>query len=167
MRGAVVLVAGLAAAAALTGLALAGTLGLRLFSPPKQITQYGYVVSVTPKGSAYTLRFDPALWLEGQTANVAAAEDGAVRPGEAAPNDYWIRNPDHRLLTYKLPADAHVTVLLQMATTRFSVASFARLLRTKTKDPCAPAELRAPCRLGFWLGYSVDTVKALDQQYQP
>jgi hypothetical protein len=165
MGRAVVLVAALAAAAALTGLALAGTLGLPLFSPPKQITQYGYVVSVTPKGSAYTLRFDPALWLEGQTANVAAAEDGYIKPGQSVDNDYWIRNPDHQLLTYKLPANAHVTVLVHLQTTRISVAYLAKLVRTS--KPCGSFELRGSCRLGFWLRYSVDTVKALDQQYQP
>jgi hypothetical protein len=165
MRRAVVLVATLAAAAALAGLALAGTLGLPLFSPPKQITQFGYVASVTQKGREYVLRFDPALWLEGQTANVAAAEDGAVKPGESVPNDYWIRNPDHKLLTYKLPANTHVTILLNLQTTKVTVAKLAGLL--KTAKGCSPYALRPPCRLGFWLRYSVDTVKALDQQYQP
>ena len=167
MRRAVVLVAALAAAAALTGLALAGTLGLPLFSPPKQITQYGYIASVTQKGREYVLRFDPALWLEGQTANVAAAEDGAVKPGEPVPNDYWIRNPDHKLLTYKLPAGTHVTILVSLQTTRVTVAKLARLLTSKAARGCSPYVLRAPCRLGFWLRYSIDTVKALDQQYQP
>lgn len=163
MRRAIVLVGALVAAAAVAGLSVAS---LPLFSPPKEITQYGYIVSVTPKGSAYTLRFDPALWLEGQTANVAAAEDGAVKPGEAVPNDYWIRNGDQKLLTYKLPANAHVTVLVQLKTTKISVAYLAKLLAGKSG--CGTRfELRPPCRNGFWLRYSVDTVKALDQQYQP
>ncbi len=178
MRRAVVLVAALASAAALTGLALAGTLGpagtlglartlgLPLFSPPKQITQYGYIASVTQKGREYVLRFDPALWLEGQTANVAAAEDGYIKPGQSVDNDYWIRNPDHQLLTYKLPANAHVTVLVNLQTTRISVAYLAKLLAGKSG--CGSRfELREPCRRGFWLRYSVDTVRALDQQYQP
>jgi hypothetical protein len=97
---------------------------------------------------------------------VAAAEDGVVKPGEAVPNDYYIRNPDHKLLTYKLPANAHVTVLVQLRTTRISVAYLAKLLAGK--NGCGTRfALRPPCRLGFWLRYSVDTVKALDQQYQP
>ena len=153
----------LAAAAAFAGLAIAA---LPLYSPPKELTEYGYVTSITAKGKAYVVRFDPALWLEGETANVAAAEDGAVRPGEPVPNDYWIRNPDHRLLTYKLPANAHVTVLVQQQTTKISVAYLARLLKT-AKGCGGRFVLNPPCRNGFWLRYSIDTVKSLDQQYQP
>src|SRR4029077_17935318 len=109
---------------------------------------------------------DPALWLEGQTANIAAAQDGFVKPGEAVPNDYYIRNPDHKLLTYKLPATAHVTILVQLRTTKISVAYLAKLLAGKSA--CGTRfELRPPCRLGFWLRYSIDTVRSLDQQYQP
>jgi hypothetical protein len=158
-----ILVAVLAAALTVSGLAVAS---LPLFSPPKVLTQFGYIRSIAPRGSAYTLRFDPALWLEGRTANVAAAEDGAVSPGQAVPNDYWIRNPDHKLLTYDLPANAHVTILVNLQTTKVSVATLARLLTTATG--CAGKyTLRSPCRLGFWMSYSTDTVKSLDQQYQP
>ena len=164
MRQAIVLVAAAAAGAALTGLALGA---LPLFSPPKEIVQFGYVASVAPRGSAYTLRFDPALWLEGETANVAAAEDGRVTPGRPVPNDYYIRNPDHDLLTYKLPANAHVTILVNLQTTKVSVARLAGLLAAKPKSCGTPYLLRPPCRLGFWMRAATDTVEALDQQYQP
>ncbi len=150
------------AAGALAAWAVAS---LPLFSPPREIVQYGYVASVTPKGKSYRLRFDPALWLEGQTANVAAVESGLIKPGESVPNDYLIWNSDHKLFTYKLPANADVTVLVSLATTKISVAYLAKLL--KTSKPCGSFELRSPCRRGFWLRYSVDTVKSLDQQYQP
>jgi hypothetical protein len=163
MRRAGILAAALAAAAAATGLAVAS---LPLFSPPKVLTQFGYIASIAPKGSAYTLRFDPALWLEGRTANVAAAEDGAINPGQPVPNDYWIRNPDHKLLTYILPANAHVTILVNLQTTKVGVATLANLLGT-AKGCGGKYQLRLSCRLGFWLGYSIDTVKSLDQQYQP
>ena len=153
----------LAVAASIGGWALALP---PLFSPPKEIVEFGYVTSVAPRGKAYTVRFDPALWLEGQTANAAAAEDGVVKPGEAVPNDYYIRNPDHKLLTYKLPANAHVTILVNLQTTKSTVAKLAQLLKAKG-NACTPYQLRLPCRLGFWLRYSIDTVKSLDQQYQP
>jgi hypothetical protein len=165
MRRAGILAAAPAAAAALSvsGLAVAS---LPLFSPPKVLTQFGYVRTITKTRSAYTLRFDPALWLEGRTADAAAAEDGAINPGQPVPNDYWIRNPDHKLLTYNLPANAHVTILVDLQTTKVSVATLAQLLKTATG--CAGKyQLRPPCRLGFWLGYSIDTVRSLDQQYQP
>jgi hypothetical protein len=170
VRRPIVLGATLAAATALAGLAVAS---LPLYSHPAALTQFGYATSLTPKGSAspnggaYTLRFDPALWLEGQTANVAAAEDGVVKPGTPVPNDYYIRNPDHKLLTFKLSANAHVTVLVNLRTTKVTVAKLAQLLAAKSKYPCTPYQLRLPCRLGFWLTYRIDTVKSLDQQYQP
>jgi hypothetical protein len=157
-----VLAAALLCAAAFAGWAIAS---LPLFSPPNEITQYGYVSSVAKRGSDYVLRFDPALWLEGETANTAAVEDGEIKPGEGVPNDYYILNPEHRLLMYKLPAGAHVTVLAYLKTTKVTVAYLAKLL--KTSKPCGRFELRADCRLGFWLRYSIDTVKSLDQQYQP
>ncbi len=83
----------LGVAGGLAGWALAGS--LPLFSPPSQIDSFGYVASVTPKGNGYLLRFDPAVWLEGETATVAAIEDGEIKPGEAVANDYYIRNPEH------------------------------------------------------------------------
>jgi hypothetical protein len=155
------------AVVALAGLTLtAAALGARsLYSPPRQITEYGYVTSITPVGRNYELRFDPALWLQGETANRAAREDGVIQPGETVSNDYYIRNPEHKLLTYKLPTGVHVTVLDSLKTTEVSVSGLARLL--KTSKPCGRFAVRPPCRLGFWLRYSVDTVRSLDQQYQP
>ena len=50
------------------------------------------------------MRFDPALWLSGQTANRAAIEDGAIPPGETVPNDYYIRNESRKQLTYTQPS---------------------------------------------------------------
>jgi hypothetical protein len=154
----------LATAGTAAGLAIAS---MPLFSPPTQITLFGYVQTITPKGSGYLLRFDPALWLEGLTASDAAADDGQGTRGQPVPNDYYIRNPDHKLLSYKLPANAHVTVLVNLKTTKVTVAKLAQLLKTPQKNCGAPYMLRAPCRLGFWLRYQIDTVKALDQQFQP
>jgi hypothetical protein len=163
MRRVAVLAAALAAAAALAGWAVAS---MQLFSPPTQITVFGYVSSITPKGKGYLLRFDPALWLEGVTASYAAADDGQGNPGQPVPNDYYIRNPDHKLLTFKLPANAHVTILVNLQTRKSSVSQLASLL--KGKNGCGTKyQLRAPCRLGFWLRYRIDTVQALDQQFQP
>jgi hypothetical protein len=165
MRRAVVLVAALAAAAALAGLGLAATVGLPLFYEKGPINVFGYVTSVTQKGREYRLRFDPAFFLTGLTANVAAVEDKQIKPGEGVANDYYVRNPEHSLLTFRLPTDTHVTVLANLGTTKISVAYLAKALRTS--KPCGRMQLRPPCRLGFWLRYSGDTAQALDQQYQP
>jgi hypothetical protein len=182
VRQAVVLRATVAAGAALTSLVLAGlvlaglvlaglgpaaTLRLPLFSPPGRVDVFGYVTSVTPRGRDYRLRFDPAFFLTGLTATAAAVADGAIGPGQALPNDYYVRNPEHSLLTFRLPADTHVTVLANLMQTKISVAYLRKVLRAKRTTSCGRFELVPPCRLGFWLRYSGDTVLALDQQYQP
>jgi hypothetical protein len=165
MRRVVAPVAALVAAVVLTGLGLASTVGLPLFYEKGPINVFGYVSSVTQKGRDYRLRFDPAFFLTGLTATVAAVQDGAIKPGDPVPDDYYIRNPEHSLLTFKLPANAHLTVLVNLGTTKISVAYLAQAL--KVSKPCGRMRLRQPCRLGFWLSYSGDTVKSLDQQYQP
>jgi len=72
------------------------------------------------------------LIVAGALANAAAVAAGEIKPGESVPNDYFILNPDHRLLTYRLPANAHATVLVSLKTTKVSVAYLAKLLKGKS-----------------------------------
>ena len=130
-----------------------------------EIAQFGYVKSLERKGSGYELRFDPALMLSGQTANVAAAEDGAVPAGQPVPNDNYVVDEGHRLLTYEVPANAHVTVLTKGVTgSPISVAELAQLVRGE--NPFGKP-LFEPITTGFWIRVHVDTVRSLDQQYHP
>jgi len=71
--------------------------------------EFGFIKSLTRKGRGFEMRFDPAWFLSGKTANVAAAEDGVVKPGQPVPNDNYTLDEGHRLLTYKVPANAQVT----------------------------------------------------------
>jgi hypothetical protein len=114
------------------------------------------------------MRVDPALWLTGVTAYRAMVEDGQLPPGEPVPNDYYIRDPDHRLLTYLVAADARVTVLTRngqgpIPTTRISVAELAQIVKGKNPKHRRLLEPKA----GFWLRVLSDRVVSLDQQYQP
>ena len=130
-----------------------------------EIAQFGYVKSLERKGSGYELRFDPALMLSGQTANVAAAEDGAVPAGQPVPNDNYVVNESHRLLTYEVPANAHVSVLTEgVAGSPITVAELAQLMRGE--NPFGKP-LFEPITTGFWIRVHVDTVRSLDQQYHP
>ena len=54
---------------------------------PGELSQYGHIRALVKTGSSYRLRFDPAFWLTGLTANKAAAEDGVVAPGEPVHED--------------------------------------------------------------------------------
>jgi hypothetical protein len=143
---------------------------LPLFSPPKEITQLGdHAVRLHrvrhAEGAGVHGAVRPGVLARGSDGERRRGGGRRGHAGPAVPNDYYIRNPDHKLLTYKLPANAHVTVLKNLQTTKVKVARLASLL--KTAKGCSPYLLKRPCLLGFWLRYSIDTVKALDQQYQP
>ena len=133
--------------------------------PPGEIVQFGYVKSLERKGSGYEMRFDPAWLLSGATANAAAAEDGAVPAGQPVPNDNYVVDEGHRLLTYEVPASAHVTALTKDVTgTPITVAQLAQL--ASGKNPF-PRPLFEPITTGFWIQVDIDTVRSLDQQYHP
>lgn len=132
---------------------------------PGEQVQFGYVKSLTRKAGRYELRFDPAWVLSGETANVAAAEDGAVEPGEPVPNDNYLVNEGQRLFTYVVPADARVTVLTKgVSASPVTVAQLAELVSGKNPFP---RPLFEPLTTGFWIRINIDTVRSLDQQYRP
>ena len=112
-----------------------------------------------------------ALPLHPATRNVRtrlpAASDAAEEDTGSTdvPNDYYIVDESNRLFTYKLPADAHVTVLADgVEGTRITVAELAKLV--KGKDPLGHP-LFEPLETGVWILIEADTVRAIDQQYVP
>jgi hypothetical protein len=129
---------------------------------------FGHISSLTRKGDTYELRFDPAWFTSGITANTAAAEDGVVEPGEPVPNDNYRIEEGHRLLTYFVSPTAKVTVLTRQGdpanfgSTPITVEQLAELA-----DGQAPVKLFEPLDTGVWIRVHVDTVCAVDQQYQP
>jgi len=129
---------------------------------------FGHVRSLVRKGDHYELRFDPAWFTSGETANKAAAEDGAVAPGEPVPNDNYVVDESDRLLTYLVRPTAHVTVLVNNGTgilsTPISVSELAEIVRT---GKSSQRELFEPLESGVWIRYRIDTACALDQQYRP
>lgn len=125
---------------------------------------------LTPAKDTYELRFDPAWFLTGETANEAAVEDGAIAPGDSVPNDYYIVGEGHRLLTYLVPTSARVHVLIQGApldesgspSRDVSVPELARLVAGEQ-----PVKLFESLDSGVWLRVKNDTVCSLEQQYRP
>ena len=129
---------------------------------PLEHLEFGYIKSLEQKGAAYALRFDPAWFLSGETANTAAAEDGAVPAGEPVPNDNYVVDEGHRLLTYRVAPDARVTVLVDGPESEpITVAELAQIVNGNHKP------LWEPIDTGFWIRYRIDTVHSLDQQYRP
>ena len=129
---------------------------------PLEHLEFGYIKSLEQKGTGYELKFDPAWFLSGETANKAAAEDGAVPPGEPVPNDNYVVDEGHRLLTYRVAPDARVTVLVDGPESEpITVAELAQIVNGNHKP------LWEPIDTGFWIRYRIDTVHSLDQQYRP
>jgi hypothetical protein len=170
---AVIVLAGVAAVAALA----AGAFAILYFTDdsdkpttaaPCGDRMYGHISSLKPDGDGYRMRFDPAWFTSGVTANEAAAEDGVVEPGEPVPNDNYKIEEGHRLLTYLVPADTHVTVLTRQGdpanfgATAIDVDELSQLVDGQT-----PVELFEPLDTGVWIGVKIDTVCSIDQQYVP
>ena len=120
-------------------------------------------------GARYELRFDPALWLGGVTAQRAAVQDGAIRPGQPVPNDYYIVDEGHRLLTFLVPRTARVTVLDERhQLDADTVAELAQIVRGR--NPRHRPLYDRDNNLGYWLLVSYRypaAVRSIDQQYQP
>jgi hypothetical protein len=128
---------------------------------------FGHIKSLERSGDHYLLRFDPASFTSGVTANTAAAEDGAVEPGQPVPNDNYVVDESDRLLTYLVPETANVTILTTGGTqplyqTQSSVSELDRIVNGGDHRP-----LFEPLDSGVWIRVHVDTVCSLDQQYRP
>ena len=175
MRKGPALALGIVAAAALVAAAVFATLYVREESSDEAAATeacgdriFGHIASLSRAGDGYEMRFDPAWFTSGVTANAAAAEDGVVALGEPVPNDNYRVDEGHRLLTYLVPPSTPVTVLTRegdpagFGATAISVAQLAELVEGEK-----PVELFEPLDSGVWARYHVDTVCALDQQYQP
>jgi hypothetical protein len=139
------------------------------FAPPRELFLYGHIEALARQGRRFELRFDPAWWLGGVTANRAAIEDKVIPPGDVVPNDYYIRDESRRLLTYRVPATAHATVITSSAkgfrSTAITVSELAQIV--KGKNPKQRPLLDQRNFLGFWIRIATDTIRSLDQQYQP
>ena len=132
---------------------------------PRQVAEFGYIKSLKARDDGFEMRFDPAWFLSGVTANTAAAEDGAVEPGEPVPNDDYVVNEGDRELTYVVPGDARVTVLTRAPEgSEISVAELAQLVAGG--NPLGQP-LFEPITTGFWIVVEIDTVRSLEQQYLP
>jgi hypothetical protein len=129
---------------------------------------FGHIATLTPDGDGYRMRFDPAWFTSGETANDAAAEDGVVEPGQPVPNDNYRIEEGHRLLTYLVPEDTRVTVRTREGDPQsfgappITVAELAQIVDGET-----PVELYEPLDTGVWIRVHIDTVCAIDQQYVP
>ena len=121
---------------------------------PTRRVEFGHIQSLKRSEGGYVLRFDPAEYLTGVTASDAMQEDTG---SSDVANDNYVVDEGHRLFTYRVPADAHVTVLADgVDGTPITVAQLAKIVKGGE-----------PLETGVWILYEVDTVRSIDQQYVP
>ena len=129
---------------------------------------FGHIKSLEPRGDHFEMRFDPAWFTSGVTANTAAAEDGAVESGQPVPNDNYVIEEGHRLLMYVVPSGAHVTVLTRsgdpanFGATPITVAQLAQIVGGGQQ-----IKLFESLDTGVWIRVHVDNACSIDQQYRP
>jgi hypothetical protein len=132
---------------------------------PLELDQFGYIKSLIRKGAIFELRFDPAWLLSGKTATRAKFEDTGSTD---VPNDYYVVNEGPRLLTYIVPAGAHVTIVGNggkgIHAAPITVAELAQLVNGQNP---LHHRLFEPVTTGFWIRTRIDRVRSLDQQYFP
>lgn len=134
---------------------------------------YGQIKSLMRIGDHYELRFDPAWFLSGVTANIAQADDQGTpcRPSACPPvaNDNYVVDEGHRVLTYIVPIGVRGTVLTKnganggpFPSTTIAAAKLARLVAGKSS-----LKLFEPLSSGVWILVHGDTVRTFAQQYVP
>jgi hypothetical protein len=134
---------------------------------PGTVAQYGHVESLTRSGDHFELRFDPAWFLSGVTASRAKLDDTG---SSDVPNDNYVVEEGHRLLTYIVPANAHVTVLTRggaldargFPSSAITVSQLAQLVKGEQ-----PVKLFESLDSGLWVRVANDTACSLEQQYRP
>lgn len=134
---------------------------------PRQTVFFGHPKSLRRVGGRWVARIDPSLMLVGVTASTAAVEDGVLSPGEPVPNDYYERNESKRPLTYRVPANAHVAVIVNPGGLRSVVVPVSEFaLIVQGENPKKRAGLWSPAS-GFWIRVRGDEALAFDQAYRP
>lgn len=128
-------------------------------TPAGQVTLYGHIAALRRVGGHVELRFDPAWLTKGLTAQRASGLS-------SVPNDSYVVEGGHRLLTFVVAPAAKITVLTNPGTGPVSTPIKLGEL-TRIVNGGAHRKLFEPLRSGVWIRVHVDTIRAIDQQYLP
>jgi hypothetical protein len=132
-------------------------------APAGQMVLYGHIKTLSRKRGRFEMKFDPAWFTSGVTASRAALADTG---SSDVPDDNYVVDEGHRLLTYTVPTTARITVLTNngtgIASTPIAVSELARIVNRG-----AHRKLFEPLDSGIWIRVRIDTVRELDQQYRP
>jgi hypothetical protein len=135
--------------------------------PPTPAERFGYIRSVSTAGPVATLAFDEAQFLTGTEAQKAAEQDGVVDPGEAVPNDYYIRNPDKTTETLRIASDAKITARRCELCRHGEPGELEPFLASFMKPRQTYADPYRGKYALYWLTIRNSAVVAIDEQYLP
>lgn len=126
-------------------------------TPTGQQSLYGHIKTLEHVGGRLELRFDPAWYTMGLTARVL--NRGTV------PNDRYVFDEGHRLLTYVVAPTAKVRVLINNGSgPKLKTIKLSELVRIVNGGP--HRTLFEPLSTGVWIRVHSDTILEINQQYQ-
>jgi hypothetical protein len=130
--------------------------------PPNVL--YGHIESMRKQGSRFEIRFDPAWFLTGHAAEQAAYEDTGSRD---VPNDSYVVEEGHRLLSFYVLPSARITVLTHV-TNSTPVSAGELYALVNGRNPRHRRGLQPGA--AFWLRIGdkyPNPAVTVDQQYHP
>lgn len=133
-------------------------------APAGQMTLYGHIKTLRKKSGRFELGFDPAWFTSGVTASRAKLAD--TGSGDV-PNDNYIVEEGHRLLTYVVPTTARISVLVNNGTAGINAVPIGVAELARIVNGGQHRKLFEPLESGIWLRVRIDTVREIDQQYRP
>jgi hypothetical protein len=150
------------------GALAAATLAFATASPPSgrpaRVAFFGHVKGMTHTSKGYEIRFDPAWWLNGHAAEQAAFEDTGSRD---VPNDYYIVDEGHRLLSFLVAKGASIGVLNRdLRLVKISPAELNAILHGRNPNHRKLFSATAAWWIQVGNKYPNPAV-VLSQQYQP
>jgi len=133
-------------------------------APAGQMTLYGHIKTLERVGEhRWQMRFDPAWATSGLTARRASLADTG---SSSIPNDHYYVEAGHRLLTYIVATNATIRVLTNHGTGPvLTPIKLPELYRIVNGGP--HRKLFEPLRTGVWIRVHGDTIREINQQYEP
>lgn len=147
-------------------------------APPKMVTStavkeknIGMITEVYQRGNHWYVDIDYIQFFTGDRADKEAAIDGEIAPGEDVPNDYYIRNVNPKLRTFKLDDNLEI-YLARMSesgpeTTTVSISIFSDYFHLEP-----PSSLKGLYRrfdqFPYWIYINQkNQIIRMEQQYLP
>ncbi len=130
---------------------------------------FAYVRSVDAAADPPTLALDTAEFLSGDEAARAAQADGAVDPGEAVPNDYYVRNPELTTVVVRVDAAVRVTRVACPSSCRDGVPGTFRGFAAafSSAGPHTLADDYRGADSQYWVTLEGGRFVRIDEQYVP